>query len=148
MLEPPDRAALEALTDAEIDDFPEFSRVERHRDPDSIRDVRTETARALAEIPDLETLPSGATVAVTAPPIATAAPPGGPNTGTTNGSAMATHTTNITAHTSGRLGSRGPFVPSAPLTGSPSESIHIAGTASVGDATDVNAIAAATAIPT
>lgn len=66
MLEPPDRAALEALTDAEIDDFPEFSRVERHRDPDSIRDVGTETARALAAIPDLETLPSGATVAVTA----------------------------------------------------------------------------------
>jgi len=89
-----------------------------------------------------------ATVAVAAPTTATTAPVAGPNTGTTNGSAMATHTTNITAHTSGRLGSRGPFVPSAPLTGSPSESIHIAGTASVGDATDVNAIAAATAIPT
>lgn len=66
MLEPPNQAAFEAVTDAETSEFPDFSRVKRHRDPESISDVEAETERALAELPELEALPSGATVAVTA----------------------------------------------------------------------------------
>jgi hypothetical protein len=66
MIEVPDRASLEAVTDVDIEDFPEFSRVRRHREPDRVNDVETETANALDDVPAIETLPEGAEVAITA----------------------------------------------------------------------------------
>lgn len=66
MLELPDHTAFEAVTDVEASEFPEFSRVKRHRDSKSISDVEPETERALAELPEVGSLLSGATVTVTA----------------------------------------------------------------------------------
>jgi hypothetical protein len=57
---------LEEVNDVEIEQFPRFARVRRHRDPPQISDVSATARAVIDDIPAFDTLPAGAEIAITA----------------------------------------------------------------------------------
>ena len=66
MIELPDADRLAALNDAELADFPRMALIEREFDHPRIDDVAAATRAALGDVSNLESLPDGAEVGITA----------------------------------------------------------------------------------
>jgi hypothetical protein len=66
MFSVPDKSRIVNLNDADISDLPEFAQVRRHVDHPRVDDIRAATTTAIADISELQQLPDGAEVAVTA----------------------------------------------------------------------------------
>ena len=66
MIEAPDADRLAALNDAELSDFPRMALIERGFDHPRIDDVAAATRAALDDVSNLESLPDGAEVGITA----------------------------------------------------------------------------------
>ena len=62
----PDRARLEAANDAEVSDLPRAYRVSSVREHPTVEDVGAATVDALTDVPQLDDLDPGSTVAITA----------------------------------------------------------------------------------
>jgi hypothetical protein len=65
-LELPGREQLEAVNEASLDDLPAFATVRSVTDPPQVEDVHSKTVEAVGDIPAFDSLPAGASVAVTA----------------------------------------------------------------------------------
>ena len=62
----PDAETMEDVNDIDIEAFPQFAFVERHRNPPQIDDVTAATRETVGDIPAFDELPAGAEVAITA----------------------------------------------------------------------------------
>ncbi|GAA0301913.1 DUF362 domain-containing protein [Halarchaeum salinum] len=65
-LDVPDAETLTNVNDLDVDEYPRFAFVERHRDPPQVDDVTAATRDAVDAIPAFDDLPDGSEVAVTA----------------------------------------------------------------------------------
>lgn len=66
MISAPNGKRIADLNDVDLSDLPEFAQVRRHVDHPRVDDIHSASVAALEEIPELQRLPDGATVAVTA----------------------------------------------------------------------------------